>query len=341
MRYNLMIIFVVLFAVNIAAADEIYLNNGDRLTGKVVQLNDGKLTFASELAGEVTLNASDIKTISTAEPVEVHLSDGTSFSRKLLKSTDGQFSIDTDNVLAAQKFDLANVASFNPPKKEAPKWTGSISAGFVSTHGNTKNESINASLDMHKRTEKDRTTISGLFIRSEQEDPATGNMNKTEDNWRVKGKYDYFFNEKMYGYVDGRYEKDSIAQLDRRVIVGLGGGYQWIESDVANFSTEGGIASLYERFDNQTDSNTELSAQFGYHYDRKLNGKVTFINDLTYYPAFGKPSDYLLTTTAELRASITDTVYTSFRTIFDYDTTPAAGSGSTDLKYIFGVGMDF
>jgi len=101
------------------------------------------------------------------------------------------------------------------------------------------------------------------------------------------------------------------------------------------------LASLYEKFDNQTESNSEVSAQLGYHFDKKLHEKIKFINDLAYYPSLEKVSDYFLTTTAEIRASVTEQVFTNFRVIFDYDTTPAQGKGSTDVKYIFGAGVSF
>ena len=68
---------------------------------------------------------------------------------------------------------------------------------------------------------------------------------------------------------------------------------------------------------------------------------VKFLHDLTYYPALSKFSDYYLTTTAELRASLTKSMFANFKVIFNYDATPAAGRSSTDVKYIFGAGMTF
>ncbi|MHC5073569.1 MAG: DUF481 domain-containing protein [Planctomycetota bacterium] len=52
-------------------------------------------------------------------------------------------------------------------------------------------------------------------------------------------------------------------------------------------------------------------------------------------------SDYYLTSTAELRADLIENFFTSLKVIFDYDATPATGSGHTDVKYIWGVGWSF
>jgi putative salt-induced outer membrane protein YdiY len=141
--------------------------------------------------------------------------------------------------------------------------------------------------------------------------------------------------------VNGRYERDAVADLDRRVVVGGGAGYQWIETDVTSFSTGFGLASLYENFDNQTDSNSELSLQAGYNFDRRLRGNLRFLHDLTYYPSLDKFSDYYLTSTAELRATLTKTMFANFKVIFNYDASPALDQGSTDVKYLLGVGINF
>jgi len=319
-------------------SDEVKFTNGNSLTGKIVHLKDGKLVFKSDVAGEITAELSNIQTLSSDEAITVNLKDSTSFSQRVLAAEAGKFFIQGSDAISAQEFNVADIVSINPP---IPKWTGDLSAGLTSTHGNTKAQSITGSAKLKKRTEKDRTTISADYAKTEQEDPVTKQDEAIEDWWKAKAKYDYFFSKKMYGYIDTRYEKDAVAELDRRVTVGLGAGYQWIESDEMNFSTELGLASLYEKFDNQTDSNSEISFQVGYNFDKKLRKNLSFIHELTYYPAIDKFSDYYLTTTGELRANFTKTFFANFKTILDYDATPAIGAHKTDIKYFLGLGYSF
>jgi putative salt-induced outer membrane protein YdiY len=322
-------------------ADEVFFRNGDRLTGKIAHVLEGKLVFKSDVVGEVTIDISKIQTFSTDDPVSVHLKDDNVLLQKIVSSEPGRFAIEGTDTVKAQEFELTTISSINPPPKPEPKWTGNISAGFTSTHGNTKTDNISASANLSKRTEKDRTQLRADYAKARQQDPDTGEENTTEDWWRSKAKYDYFFTKKLYGYLDGRYEKDAIAELDRRVIVGSGGGYQWIESEDMKFSTEAGLASLYEKFDDQTDSNSEISVQAGYNFDKRLMKNVKLINELTYYPSTEQFSDYFLTSTAEVRANFTEAMFTNFKVIFDYDATPAIGSGATDVKYIWGIGYNF
>ena len=342
MRYRVLIQMLCLAGLaHSVYADEIIFTNGDRLTGKINHVLEGKLVFKSDVVGEVTIEMSKIQTFSTDDPVSVHLKDDNVLLQKIVSSDPGKFAIEGAGTVKAQEFDITTISSINPPPKPEPKWTGNISAGFTSTHGNTTTNNISASANLSKRTEKDRTKLSADYAKARQKDPDTGEKNTTEDWWRSKAKYDYFFTKKLYGYLDGRYEKDAIAQLDRRVIVGSGGGYQWIESEDMSFSTEAGLASLYEKFDDQTDSNSEISVQAGYNFDKRLMKNVKFINELTYYPSTEQFSDYFLTSTAEVRANFTETMFTNFKVIFGYDATPAIGTGATDVKYIWGIGYNF
>ncbi|MHC4483191.1 MAG: DUF481 domain-containing protein, partial [Planctomycetota bacterium] len=201
-------------------ADEIHFKNGDRLTGKIQSLADGKLVFKSDVAGTMTVDLSNVQTFSSDAPIKIHLKDGTVLNQKVVGSEPNSFAIEQGEALVSQEFELAAISAINPPKPPVPKWSGDVSIGFTSTHGNTKTDTLTASLNLGKRTEKDRTKISGDYAKSEQEDPDTGEDTTTEDWWRLRGKYDYFFTKKLYGFLDGRYEKDAIAQLDRRVLVG-------------------------------------------------------------------------------------------------------------------------
>ena len=322
-------------------ADEVLLTNGDRLTGQVDKITEGKLYFLSDLAGSVTIDMINVKTFTTERTVKIVLTDGTETSRQILGSTVGNVELAAEELTKAQSIKLTDIAAVNPPKKEPPKWHGNVSVGWTSAHGNTNSETIQASANASLRREEDRIVLAADYGKAEQEDPDTGEEETTEDWWKTKGKYDYFFSKKLYGFLEGRYETDKVAELESRFIKGIGAGYQWVESDVMNFSTEAGLAHLSERFDNKTGNNNELSAQIGYHFDRKFTGQIKFINDLTYYPSIGEFSDYYLTTTSELRAQFTEKMFANLKAIFDYDTSPAEGKGNTDVKYIAGVGWNF
>ena len=319
---------------------EVLLSNGDRLSGVVEKIVEGKLHLKSDMVGDVVIDMKDVKTFSIDEAGKIVLGDGTVLNRRIGSSDEGKVSLVGGEIIKGQEVALGDIASLNAPEDEAPKWDGSVSVGWTSVHGNTRSETIQASMSTSLRRDTDRTTFGADFGRGKQEDPDTGEERTTEDWWKTRGKYDFFFGEKLFGFVEGRYETDKIADLDRRVILGSGLGYQWIESDGMNFSTEAGLAHLSEKFSDGR-SNDSITAQAGYHFDVKISENVDFINDLTYYPSVEEFSDYYLTSTAELRTYLTENMFANLKVLFDYDSTPAAGKGGTDVKYILGVGWNF
>jgi putative salt-induced outer membrane protein YdiY len=322
-------------------ADEVYFKNGDRLSGQIVRLTDGKLVLKSKVAGEVTVSLADIQTFSSEEPVEIHLKDGTVLHQPVAAAEPNEFSLRTEAPVQPQSFPLAQVVSINPPPAAKPKWTGSVSAAVSTTTGNTETSSVTGSVSLARRTQQDRTTAQADIAKSSQTDPDTGEGRTTEDWWRLLGQYDYFFTKKFFVFGNGRYEKDDIARLDRRVVVGGGGGYQWIETDKTALSTNLGLASLFEKYKNEPETNNQLSVQAGYSFMHQLWENTKFLNDLTWYPSVDEFSDFFLTSTAEVRTSLSKSMFANFRVIFNYDATPAQDREKTDVKYLFGVGLNF
>jgi len=340
MRRGVVMAIGVVMAWNAAvSADEIVFKNGEKLVGKVESVIEGKLKVTSETAGEVTVDFATVRTFSTDSPVVLHFRDGTVTRQKVNAADDGKITTDGTELVPAHTFAVTDIIAVNPPMKVPPKWKGNVTAGYTITRGNSETDTANVDVDMSRRGEKDRISLKGAYLYGRQEDPATGEEKVTQDKWFASTKYDYFLDEKTYVFANGRLERNKIANLDNRLSVGAGAGYQWLESDAMNLSTEAGLGWLYENYDDEDSSQSDVTAQLTYHIDRQLNEHVTALHDLSYYPALEELSSYFLTTQVELRASITKTVFASFKVVMDYDSTPARDANKTDLTYIFGIGV--
>jgi putative salt-induced outer membrane protein YdiY len=329
-------------------ADVVVFKSGDRLTGKVLTLSEGKLEFEAAEVGKVTLDLARIESFQTDQPVDIHLLDSSIIKTRVTGVEDGRLRVEATDVVPATTIDLAALKVINPSPKPAPQWTGSVVAGLTSTHGNSFTESGSLSFDANRRGAKDRVTARGLYLVSrcldDQDDKET-----TEETLTLGGKYDYFFTKKFYGFANADYKKDHIADLDYRLIGGLGVGYQWIESEKLNFSTDAGVAELCEKYTRRdpatwercSDKSDELSGQLGYHFDWALNSRFSFLHNLRHYPSFGEASDYFLTADWELQVKLNEALFGSLKALWDYDATPAPGVQGTDTKYIAGVGLNF
>ena len=139
---NKMWIMAVAGCIGVAAvtlADEVQFKSGDRLTGTVKSMADGKMLFDSKVAGPLVLKMDDIDTFSTDAPIEIALSDGSIVNKKVSPSEGGQVSIEAGRTLP-----FGNIAKLNPDK---PAWKGIVSAGATFVRGNTKSDTASVGVE--------------------------------------------------------------------------------------------------------------------------------------------------------------------------------------------------
>lgn len=322
----------------ISRGDEVQFKNGDRLTGDIVSADGGKLVMKTKVAGKVEIDMVDVKTFSTDKVARVKLNDGTIIQQPVAAGKEGQVAVAPLGGAggAAQPVAITSIKSIN----QNESWNGTLTAGGLITRGNSDTDAFNISFDFNRRTDSDRFDINGQYLFGRQRNQTTGDKETSTDNWRLGAKYDYFFTQKFYGFGSFGIEKDRIANLDLRLTPAVGVGYQWVERKDLNFSTEAGLAWVYENFSNDgTDDN--ISLKLAYHFDKQLMEGVKIFHNLTFYPSLENLNNYLLLTDAGIRASITDKMFTEFKVEYRYDSSPAPGASRSDLRYILGVGWNF
>lgn len=319
-----------------ALADEVQFKNGDRLTGKIDSYDGSKLSLSGTPVGTVSIELKNVRTFSTADAVNIVLTDGTIVHQKIISGSEAQLTVPPGIASTQRSIPLTTVKYINPPPN---KWTGNVVVGGMISRGNTNTDTFNASLHAQRKTEKDRLTFDSGYLYGREHVPGDG-VHETQNNWFGEGKYDYFFTKKFYGYGDVRAEQDVIANINLRLTPGLGLGYQWIDTPKWKFNTEAGLSWLYRSYSN--DGSTEsVSARAAFHLTGKLNDKLSIFHDFEYFPGLDRLSNYYFNTDAGLRVDVTKSFFTQFKVEYRYDSQPAPGFGSNDLRYILGVGWQF
>lgn len=328
---------IALAVASTAIADEVRFKNGDRLTGTVLSAEGGKLKVKTAVAGEVVVDMADVATFTTDAPVEVRTKSGDVINAPAAAAaTQGAVSVAKAGG-PAQDVALDDVKYVNFDQA----WSGAIIGNALFARGNTYADQAGLAFDATRRTLDDRWTFNGAYNFGRQKDPATGDKITSVDNWFAAGKYDYFFTEKFYGYGSFRYDKDRIADLDRRLTPSVGVGYQWFEEADFKFNTEAGIAYINEKFESG-DTNDALSLRLAYHLSKDLwDDKVTLFHNLEYFPSLEGLDDYLILTDAGVRTALTPKMFMEYKVELRYDATPAPGLDRKDYRHIVGVGWRF
>jgi putative salt-induced outer membrane protein YdiY len=321
-----------------AGADEIQFTNGDKLTGKITRLADGKLGFDSKVAGTIAINWADIATLSSDEPVTVVLDGGQVVVDKLVAAEPGSVKTAGNEQITSQTIVLASTAKLNP---EPVQWKGQIVAAARFDRGNTVGDAFTTNLDAVRRSEMDRITFGAGYAAEESQDSDQTGKHATKDKMFGTLQYDYFFEPKWYGYVNARGDKDRIADLTLRFTAGSGVGYQWIETDTLKFNTEAGLSWISENYSNGTSNNDYLAARVAWNFDWILYTGLSFFQYTRLYPSLESSRDQLVDTSTGLRYKLFGNFFGESKVLWVWDSTPAEGKKRNDVSYLLGFGYGF
>jgi putative salt-induced outer membrane protein YdiY len=322
----------------LARADEIQFTNGDKLTGKVVKMKDGKLGFDSKMAGTIAVNWADVATLSTDEPVTVQLEGGEILVDKLVAAEPGTVKTAGSESVTQQTIPLASAAKVNP---EPVEWKGAVLAGAELARGNTNKNAATVGIDAVRRSELDRITFGAGYASEETEDADEVGRHSTKRKMFGALQYDYFFTKQLYGYGNARGEKDGPAELALRFTAGVGGGYQWIETDTLKWNTEAGLSWVSESFTDATPNNDYLALRLASNLDWVLYPGLTFFQYTRWYPSLEALDDQLVEASTGLRYKIWGDFFGESKVVFVWDSTPAESKRQEDLTYILGIGYSF
>jgi len=332
-------LMTVFSAASLSCADEIIFLNGDRLTGKLLNINKGNVSFNPELMGRITFDISKIESITTDEPVKVNFDDATSITTKTFSFEEGKVLItglNTGGVLNIPPDEVFSVRK--PGEGRAANWKGSISGGFTKTDNEEETTTLNTILQLQRRSPKHRLRMRGILFIEEEKNSDTRRRETTEENFNSDARYDYFFKKKWFWSSGINYKRDIINDLDYRVILGTGPGYQWFDTTTRQLNIISGLAHTWEKYSEEDD--TYISYLFGLNFDFKLWSRVIANLDATITTKADDPQDYIARGFGGLKLNATERFFINFNTIFEYNS-KVKTADSTDTKFILGVGWDF
>jgi putative salt-induced outer membrane protein YdiY len=332
----LTIFFVFLFLVSAgqSVADEVVIENGDKLTGTIVKIEGGKLILKTDYAGSLEIPIEKIKNIVTDKESEVHLTSGEILKGKLKTAEGGTLVIDPGLPREPATVDFKNVASVNPPPKIPPRWKGAINLGGSVQTGNTSRTTASVGAAAARKTDDDRFNLRFLFNYAEEKSETT-----TRNTYGAL-KYDYFFTKKLYGYLGVELLIDEFKDLNLRATAGPGLGYQIWDDPVKSFLVEAGISYVWEDRKIGEDNNwatARLSADFSY----KFGKYITFSDLFIIYPNLKRSGEYTLRNEAALTSPLGAGWALRLANIWERDSDPSPGILKDDLTWLLTLQYSF
>jgi putative salt-induced outer membrane protein YdiY len=258
-------------------ADQVTLNNGDRVTGDIVQADAHTLTLRTESMGTITIAMTAVAGVTSAEPLYLDLDGGVTVTGPVVMddselwvstSAAGPVAVPRESVQvirsrARQEAYLAEIERYHDPGL-LDLWSGYVEAGFSLASGNSNTLTFSTGLNANRRTPHDVTSVYVQSLYSTSGTPAASST--TAKSLRGGGRYEVLLNNRMTAFGYGDVEHDEFQELDLRLAPGAGLGYYVVKNRDTQWQIFSGI---------------NLNQEFFYTDPDRTSGEVKLGQDLS------------------------------------------------------------
>lgn len=320
--------------------DEVFLTNGDRITGKIVALADGKLEIETSAAGTLQIDWAMVESLHSNSDLNLVLAGGEEL-RGRADRLDGQRMTLNAQQVEERELALASIEAINPTPPGTLIWTGNISGGFIWDRGNTDQDNSSADGFLQVHDEDDRFTARGKYYATRVRNLSTGSWNTTDRYAMGQLQYDRFLSEKLFVYIQGIAEADRIKQVRLRLSGGVGAGYQFLDEENFKGSAELGLNWIDEDFNGTAFDDEYLAARLAVNLDWSILDDLRYLQNTQYFPSLETGEKYLIRSDHRLRYAFSSSFFVQGGVYFDYDNNPAPGVKNLDTRYTVQVGWNF
>jgi len=332
--FRVFILLLIFFTTSSSYADIIYLNNGDRISGKITTMVKSELKLVTAYS-EITIPWTDIINISANESITVKLTDGSQFTGNIIETKQG-LGIKTSSLAKPVPLGLANINAINPPPIPLDTIiTGDIHLGGSKASGNTDNQALHADTEIIVTSDKNK------FSAGVKYNQAANDGTESENNLHLFSQYDYYFLPKWYASLFTNYTKDRFQGLNSRTAFGAGIGHELWDTKHSFLSAEAGAAYTVEDHDEGTDREF-IAGRWAVDYQYwVLQDRLQFFHDHEGIISYEDLSDVLVKSHTGVKLPIFEGFKLLAQFDIDYDTKPAEDKKNTDTRYIIGAGYSW
>lgn len=311
----------------IATADQLIMQNGDRLSGTVVKKAGEWLTFETPYAGKLRIRWAEVAELTTDQPLPVLLSDDT------LTEADRFVAEAQPGTLA-----ITRVTHINPPPElsgQGYSLTGRINVGLNRTTGNTDTEAYHVDAEALYRTKGYRVTAGAIYNK------ASDNGVQSISNTTLNAKYDRFISKTWYLYGHAKLQRDKFKDLRLRSELGLGAGHQFYDTPERKLALEAGLTQLKENYYEASDRSS-ISARWAADFEQRFwKDLLTLFHRHELVVPLEDTGNFNGSAKTGVRIPVANGLNTTFQVDVDYENQPASDTDSTDLRYVFTLGYSW
>ncbi|WHZ24532.1 MAG: hypothetical protein OJF47_003644 [Nitrospira sp.] len=314
-----------------AWADEVYMTNGDRLTGRIVKMEDRVLTLQTDYGGEIKVDWGKVTRLKADSPLKLLIpEESLDLIRGFFYGTNGLREV--TELGPEGPLPLGDITAIN---LEPVRLTGTITVGGNSTSGNSSTKAVNGAVRLTLHAHRQRLLIEGKYNYGQAGDQVTAR------NSLASLKHDYFLSKKVFIESFGMLEKDTLQNLQLRSTIGSGLGYQFYQSARTTLSLSAGLAYVNEHYTTVPASQTP-SGRWGLRWEHALwPDRVKVFHRQEGFWDINHGNGFRLNADQGIRITVYKNLFFNVEYDLRLNTQPAPGRKKLDESVIFGVGYEF
>lgn len=321
-----------------AVADTVVLVNGDRVSGRVQRLEEGKLVMRSDLMGTVRLDWSDVQAFQSDSEFSILTGNGTRFEGLL--NREGSETVVTgvdDRTTVVQS---PNVARLVRGARGAGAGSlieavdGAADIGYSVARGNQNQmqSSLGARAVYASARYKFLGRLDSLFARQEGA--------RSQSRHALNARIDRIVNSRLFTYGLSAFERNERRRLNLRSRLGGGAGWRLRDSRATELSLIGGLAYVHERYKRAENRETG-EGFFGVEWDTRLIRGIRLSLNLTAHPDLFDRSNVRAEFDSTLRVPIAGRFTYSLRVFDRFHSRPVESVERNDYGLVSGFGVTF
>jgi len=313
-----------------AAADTVWLKNGDRLTGDIVLLDGGKLALKTKYAGRVLIDWKDIATLNSSKPLLVKQSGFEQESSRQLQAADnGKVKVINGD---SREVALSDIQQLIPPRPllEDLVWEGNADLDLDMDRDDNNTNNFSVSGDSRVRHGLWRHVLDGEYEREKE------NGEETESNWQAEYDLDRFFTPQWFVRGSVSELRDDFGDIERQSLYGLGPGYQFWDNELGRFDLIGQLGRGKVR---SSKGDIEFDAYSGeWDYKRVFWGsRMEFFSTAQIVMPTEGQIDYVFDGEAGLRYRLNEWARLSL--LYELDQVGGSRESGSEEHYTLGMGV--
>jgi len=339
--------------------DVMVFNTDERVVGKFVRSNGSSVVFKSDALGEITVDWSIIRELTTSQPFAVipknvilkHRADAAKIPEGSIAIADQKITVtpsagQPQTVAVAGTDHLVDKDTFDKEVQHNPgffhDWTGTVTAGAALVEATQVSRTFNAAInlvrivpDVDWLRRRNRTIVNFNTSYGTLEQPDTPTVKTSIDHGSLER--DEYFSESIYGFGQAAFDHNFSQGLRLQQIYGGGIGWSVIHRANESLDLKAGVTYIRQDFYASKSNESLAGSIFEEDYSRNLWLGTKFIQQLIVSPSWTNSSAFTAFGNAALTLPAYRRLGVTLGTADNYLNNPPAGFRKNSFQATMGL----